>query len=263
MKRIYLRGAAALLSVLLAGQLVPLSALAADARQDGVTINAENFPDSTFRSWLTNSANLGGAGADAYLTAEELSAIRQINVSDLGISSLEGIELFPALEKLSCMNNRLTPLDVSQNKNLTYLQCNFNQISSLDVTRLDKLVALYCESNHMTKLNLTGATALEIIYCRSNDLPSVDFSTNTSLKFIETFDNQLSSVDLSTLKNLEFVHLDHNLLTKLDLSGNTNLSPIGSGFVARNNFLDPDTARQGRSDGGSRRILRAGPQAGL
>lgn len=238
MKRIYLRGAAALLSVLLAGQLVPLSALAADAREGGVTINVENFPDSTFRSWLTNSANLSGAGADSFLSAEELASIRQINVSGLGISSLEGIELFPALEKLSCMNNRLSALDVSQNKNLTYLQCSFNQISSLDVSGLDKLVALYCENNHMTSLTLTGATALEIIYCRSNDLPSVDFSTNTSLKFIETFDNRLTSVDLSTLKNLEFVHLDHNKLTDLDLSYNTNLSPIGSGFVARNNFLD-------------------------
>lgn len=238
MKRIYLRGAAALLSVLLAGQLVPLSALAADAREGGVTINVENFPDSTFRSWLTNSANLSGAGADSFLSAEELASIRQINVSGLGISSLEGIELFPALEKLSCMNNRLSALDVSQNKNLTYLQCSFNQISSLDVSGLDKLVALYCENNHMTSLTLTGATALEIIYCRSNDLPSVDFSTNTSLKFIETFDNRLTSVDLSKLKNLEFVHLDHNKLTELDLSYNTNLSPIGSGFVARNNFLD-------------------------
>ena len=238
MKRIYLRGAAALLSVLLAGQLVPLSALAADAREGGVTINVENFPDSTFRSWLTNSANLSGAGADSFLSAEELASIRQINVSDLGISSLEGIELFPALEKLSCMNNRLSALDVSQNKNLTYLQCSFNQISSLDVSGLDKLVALYCENNHMTSLTLTGATALEIIYCRSNDLPSVDFSTNTSLKFIETFDNRLTSVDLSKSKNLEFVHLDHNKLTDLDLSYNTNLSPIGSGFVARNNFLD-------------------------
>ncbi len=238
MKRIYLRGAAALLSVLLAGQLVPLSALAADAREGGVTINVENFPDSTFRSWLTNSANLSGAGADSFLSAEELASIRQINVSGLGISSLEGIELFPALEKLSCMNNRLSALDVSQNKNLTYLQCSFNQISSLDVSGLDKLVALYCENNHMTSLTLTGATALEIIYCRSNDLPSVDFSTNTSLKFIETFDNRLTSVDLSKLKNLEFVHLDHNKLTDLDLSYNTNLSPIGSGFVARNNFLD-------------------------
>lgn len=241
MKAICLRGSAALLSVLLAGQLLPPSALALtppEARDGGVTINAENFPDSAFRSWLTNAANLGGAGADSYLSAEELASIRQINVSQQGISSLQGIELFPALQQLSCKDNRLKSLDVSRNKNLTYLQCSFNQISSLDVSGLDKLVALYCESNHMTSLTLTGATALEIIYCRNNDLPSVDFSTNTSLKFIETFDNQLASVNLSMLKNLEFVHLDHNLLTQLDLSGNTNLSPIGSGFVARNNILN-------------------------
>lgn len=103
---------------------------------------------------------------------------------------------------------------------------------------LSGLISLNCESNGMTSLNLNGCTALEIIYCRNNNLPAVDFSTNTKLKFIETFDNQLTKVDLSRLEALEFVHLDHNLLKELDLSHNTNLSPIGSGFVARNNRLD-------------------------
>ena len=146
--------------------------------------------------------------------------------------------MFSALEQLDCKNNALTELNVSENKQLKYLHCAFNRISSLDVSGLDKLISLNCENNNMSSLDLTGCTSLEIIYCRSNNLPRVDFSTNTKLKFIETFDNRLTKVDLSMLHDLEFVHLDHNLLTHLDLSGNTNLSPIGSGFVARNNQME-------------------------
>lgn len=65
----------------------------------------------------------------------------------------------------------------------------------------------------------------------------MDFSDNINLKFIEIFDNRLESVDLTMLEQLEFVHLDDNRLTELDLSRNVNLSPIGSGFVGRHNFL--------------------------
>lgn len=234
MKRVPRRGLAALLSLLLAGQLCPL----APAASPDVSIAEDVFPDPVFRQWLADPANLDGAGTDGVFTQEELADIRSINVSSLGISSLEGIEVFSALEELSCKDNDLTELDVRSNTALRYLQCDYNRIASLDVSGLDHLKALYCEHNRMDTLNLNGCTALETIYCRSNDLTEVDFSTNTSLKFIESFDNQLTEVDLSMLSQLEFVHLDHNRLTHLDLSRNPSLTDTGSGFVARNNHLE-------------------------
>lgn len=239
MKSLCRRSLSALLCLLLLGQMMVWSPAAAEQPREGdVAISEDTFPDAAFRGWLTDSANLGGAGADGVFTAEEIAQIRSINVSGLNISSLEGIEVFTALESLSCMNNRLTALDVRANTALTYLQCSFNRIKTLDVSGLTALRSLYCESNGLEQLTLTGCAALELIYCRNNNLTAVDFSDNTALKFIETFDNQLTEVDLSMLTALEFVHLDHNRLTDLDLSHNTSLSPIGSGFVARNNHLD-------------------------
>ena len=240
MKHKIQKGISIFLSALLLGQSIPAAlALSEDEPQgEGVAITQEVFPDAGFRSWLKNPAHISGYGADGLLTEEELADIRAINVTGQNLTSLQGIEVFFALESLDCQNNRLTELDVRQNRELKYLHCAFNRIRSLDVSGLEKLISLVCENNDMTALDLTGCTALEIIYCRSNNLPKVDFSSNTSLKFIETFDNRLTEVDLSMLSNLEFVHLDHNRLRHLDLSKNTNLSPIGSGFVARNNWLD-------------------------
>ena len=236
MKPVFRRSLAALLCALTLNQLIPPAS--ARERSDSIFITEDVFPDTVFRQWLTDPANLNGAGADTMLTQEELAEIRSINVSSLGISSLEGIEVFYALEELSCKNNTLTELNVQQNSALRYLQCDQNRISSLDVSGLTQLKSLYCEHNHMTALDLTGCTALETIYCRNNDLTSLDFSTNRNLKFIETFDNLLTKIDLSMLSELEFVHLDHNrLTTHLDLSHNPKLTGDGSGFVAKNNYL--------------------------
>ena len=160
-----------------------------------VAITPDVFPDDAFRGWLANGANLNGYGADGIFTQEELAGIREIRVPALGIASLEGIQVFTALEALSCGSNRLTELDVSQNRNLRSLRCSYNQISQLDVTGLTRLVDLVCEFNHMSELILSGCTALENLYARHNDL------------------------------------------TGVDLSRNVNLSPIGSGFVGRHNFL--------------------------
>lgn len=239
-KQKFRRGMSALLAMILLGQSAPaaLAAVEDTTAEGSIAITDQIFPDAAFRKWLGNPAHINGYGADGVLTAEELSDIRSIDVANQNLTTLQGIEVFSALESLNCKNNMLTSLDVSQNTGLKYLHCAFNRISSLDVSGLKELISLNCESNGMTALNLTGCSALEIIYCRNNNLPVVDFSTNTKLKFIETFDNKLTDVDLSMLSELEFVHLDHNRLTHLDLSRNTNLSPIGSGFVARNNWLE-------------------------
>ncbi len=68
-----------------------------------------------FRQWILDEKNLNGAGADGVLTSEEVQGITEIQVSNQGIASLEGIGTFVNLEKLYCSNNLLTTLDVSVN----------------------------------------------------------------------------------------------------------------------------------------------------
>ena len=232
-----------LLSLLLLWQLIPPLRVAATkpAVQEAVTITQDIFPDSKFRQWLANPEHLNGYGADGIFTAEELSAIRKMDVSRQGIASLKGIEVFTSLEQLICGYNQLTQLDVRKNRSLTYLYCAFNRIEQLDLSGLHKLTALNCAGNTLTSLNLAGCTALEVVYCRNNRLTAVNFSDNTRLKLMDVFDNQLTRVDLSMLKDLEFAYLDHNFLIELDLSQNASLDPVHGGFTAQNNFLNTIT----------------------
>ena len=201
--------------------------------EDGITVDENHFPDPVFRQWILDEKNLNGAGADGVLTAEEVQGITEIQVSNQGIASLEGIGTFVNLEKLYCSNNLLTALDVSGNPRLMTLLCDINRLTELDLSHNTALVNLNCESNYLTSLNLTGCTELDWLYCRHNLLSQLDLSTNTKLTFIETFDNRLTSIDVSMLTQLGFLHIDHNQLTELDLSHNTALVNDGSGFVVR------------------------------
>lgn len=73
-----------------------------------VIINAENFPDATFRAYVQENFDDG----DGILIDDEIAYVYDISVSGLGISSLKGIEHFTELETLECENNLLAELNV-------------------------------------------------------------------------------------------------------------------------------------------------------
>ena len=87
-----------LTALVLAGQLsAPAAALAQSLPVSGDVHIADAFPDQAFRTWLLNGKNLDGAGADGILTEEERLAVKSLNLSGLGLTSLEGLEAFPNL----------------------------------------------------------------------------------------------------------------------------------------------------------------------
>jgi len=145
---------------------------------DYVLINEENFPDEIFRNYVKENFDTDGNGI---LSAEEISKITDINVSNRGISDLKGIEYFTALKRLICDDNNLTSLDVSNNTALTYLDCHYNNLTSLDVSNNTALTSLSCENNNLTSLDVSNNTALTYLDCHYNNLTSFDLSNNTSL----------------------------------------------------------------------------------
>ena len=93
------------LALLLCVGLMPLRAQADGDRY--LEINSTNFPDPVFRDWVKEKLAYG----KNYMTKEEVNDATWIDVSEMGIKSLQGIELFPALEILYCENNLLTTLE--------------------------------------------------------------------------------------------------------------------------------------------------------
>ncbi|MBR3293699.1 MAG: leucine-rich repeat domain-containing protein, partial [Oscillospiraceae bacterium] len=140
----------------LALALALLPSVPAQAAWD-VAINATNFPDANFRSYVSGNCDSNG---DGKLSAREIAAVTYIGCFNKNIASLKGIEHFTALTELWCDVNRLTSLDVSKNTALTELYCYNNQLTALDVSGCTALTKLWCGVNRLTSLDVSKNTAL-------------------------------------------------------------------------------------------------------
>ena len=109
-----------------------------------IPITAVNFPDDTFRRGISEFYDKNRDGA---LSPAELSAVDSMYLSNLGITTLKGIEYFTALTTLRCFNNpALNALDVSALRNLRVLECYGTGIRSLTLTKNPYLRALVYDS---------------------------------------------------------------------------------------------------------------------
>jgi hypothetical protein len=129
-----------------------------------VEINETNFPDMYFRNNLLKQE----FGVDSLLSATESSMITRLDVSGNGIQSLKGIEYFTVLSELSCNNNQLTELDVSNNPKLYKLDCSNNQLTELDLSNNPKLYKLDCSNNRLMALDLSNNPEIRELSCYLN-----------------------------------------------------------------------------------------------
>ncbi len=187
----------------------------------GIPIDEEHFPDPNFRSYVAENCDPDG---DGLLSEEERLAVTTINVSSRGLTSLEGVSLFPALTRLYCENNQLTALDVSQNPALEILSCYYNQLTALDLSQNPALTDLCCFNNQLTALDLSQNPALTVLWCDHNQLTALDVSQNPALTKLSCYNNQLTELDLSRNPALTQLICYNNQLTALDLSRNPALT---------------------------------------
>ena len=208
------------------------------------------FEDAEFGRYCLEHFDDDG---DGRIIGREVRDIREMNVSELGFTSLSGIEAFENLEVLDCSYNELSSLDLRHNKKLKTLDCDYNPLTSLDVSGFTSLQSLYCFStNLMTSLNASGCTSLQDLGFGIMSVANINLSGCTNLKIdfwqsaavyakFETIDisdcpgvqrmmlsvmPQLTSVDVSGCTNLQFLNTNQCNLTTLDVSGCTSLQTL-------------------------------------
>ena len=119
-----------------------------DGVDPGIEINATNFPDANFRSFVAGTTI--DKDKDGYLSTSEIAAVTEINVNRKSISNLKGIEHFTALTRLICFANYLTTLDISKLTKLTSLDCSYNNLTSLTVSSSNTALRLVeCYGNRI------------------------------------------------------------------------------------------------------------------
>ena len=133
---------------------------------DGVValMNDTYFPDATFQAFLKKQFS------KFFINTNDVNSTTSLAVPSNGISSLQGIEYFTALQSLKCNGNNIQSLDVTNFPALTTLNCNNNKLTSLNLSQNYNLKELNCSSNKLTTLNLSNNTKLESLQCHCNNI---------------------------------------------------------------------------------------------
>jgi len=182
-------------------------------------------PDDNFEQALIDLGYDTAPLNDSVPTAN-ISNVESLTIDRKNIADLTGISSFTLLKGLSCVNNKLTSLDISANKQLQSLYCSINKISELDVSGNTELYILAFARNTISQIDLTKNINLSTLSCSGNILQSLDIKANTKLRILYCNENQLDSLDVSNNSALTKLWCHENQLTSLNISANTSLTEL-------------------------------------
>jgi Leucine-rich repeat (LRR) protein len=146
------------------------------------------IPDVNFKARLLASTTINTDADKSNISFAEAAAYKgSIDVMNYGqgndIYSLTGLEAFVNISRLDCRNNnKITKIDVSQNKLISVIWCDNNAITSLDLSNNKDLYSLSANGNKLTSLNVSNNLQLSNLSINSNtQLTSLDVSNNKKL----------------------------------------------------------------------------------
>jgi Leucine-rich repeat (LRR) protein len=191
------------------------------------------IPDANFKAALLadDAINTNDDPEIQYGEAEAYTGT--IEVANLGISDMTGLEAFKSVTGLDCSDNNLSQLIVRQNASLVFINCGNNELGSLDVSLNPALETLNCASNQLKGLSLGTNNNLRQLDCQSNQLEQLDLFGNMVLTELYCQSNQLKQLDLSNNAVLRELYCQSNQLVILDVKNGNNEQITA--FDARNN----------------------------
>ncbi|MEY3498678.1 MAG: hypothetical protein RL308_347 [Bacteroidota bacterium] len=199
-----------------------------------LTAQSTFVPDDIFEAYLEthnssgipvsigNPTSMGnGISNDNYVLTSRINTVAVLQVINLGISDLTGIESFQLLSQLNCSQNNLVSVNVSQNAALQFFYCSYNNISSLNLSQNIALKNLKCSLNELTDLDLSNNPLLTELWCDDNQIFNLNISENNLLTRLVCTINQLQNLDVSHCSNMGELYCGSNQLNCLNVATQT------------------------------------------
>jgi len=210
-----------------AGWLKDISASYATSCPDFCYVN---IPDSVFKNaLLTTVTNNNGVpvntNGDNEIQCNEAANITDtIDLVNLGITDLTGIEAFTGISRLGLWNDQISgTVDLTQNTNLQYVFVNNTDISNLIFSTITVYVDIENNDN-LTTIDFSNSVNLISAEINNNNVfTTVDFSQSPNMTFINISDSSISSLNLGTKNSLDGI-----LANRTSLSGNFDFSTYPS-----------------------------------
>ncbi|WP_298515807.1 matrixin family metalloprotease [uncultured Kordia sp.] len=186
------------------------------------------IPDANFEATL-ETLGYDDISDDGQVPTSLIENVTSLNVSNLNISDLTGIEDFTALEELTITNNSLTSLDVTNNLALETIFAGNNNLTSIDVSNNTQLTRLWLQDNNLSTIDISNNPLLFAFSVGGNSLITIaDISNNTALESLYLNDTAITTLDLSNHPQLTTLGLSNTNLNSLNLQNgnNTNLTTL-------------------------------------
>lgn len=158
-----------------------------------VDLNSTNFKDEYFLNFVKKyDTNNSGS-----LSQAELDAVTNMDVFNLSLIDLKGIEFFTNLQALRCDMNQLSSLDLSKNTKLETLDCRANQLKTLTLGNNSNLKEIDATHNDFEKLDLSGCPSLQKVDISSDiQLKTLTLGTHNSLAELLCHGTYLKKIDI-------------------------------------------------------------------
>jgi len=182
-----------------------------------------SITDSNFKNYLLSNASINTNNDSEIQISEANSFSGIINLYNIGVSDLAGIEEFTNLKVLNCSSNQLSTIDISANVNLQSLYCNHNNLTFLDVSNNINLNHIQCNNNSISNIVFPTNSEIRTLFCSKNQLSDLDLSQSLLLSDINCANNQIDSLNLNNHPRLQTVICNNNILEFLNIkNSNTN-----------------------------------------
>lgn len=189
-------------------------AVAAD--NDAVRIDAENFPDLRFRSFVSINYD---ADSDGVLSQGEIEKATDLSLSGEFFMQdkpldITGISYLSKIKYIDLSYNRLKNADFSALTELEILYVSGCKLKRLNVSSNQKLFDLKCDGNRLKRLSLKKNTALKFLSCKGNELTALSLNKNRKLKTLNCENNKIEKLNLRKCKRLKSVLCDNSVVVK-------------------------------------------------
>lgn len=215
------------------------------------------IPDPKFEDKLI-ALGIDNDGKNGKVLTANIANLTSLDVSNVGIEDLTGIEDFTALQSLSCNNNSLTKIDLSKNIYLASLNIASNKLTMLNVVNNAKLQAVHCNDNLLKVLDFSKNVSLTEIYCPNNKLIALNLKNgNNAVSNGPSIKNFTNNPDLSCIQVDDVTYANTNWAFYKDATANYSSDCAYSTAIPDPNFEDKLIALGIDTDGKNGKVLTA------
>ena len=163
-------------------------------------------PDKAFREFLTEKGLAEKVRGKQMRSTERGCRTDTLECYSRGIHSLQGIEMFPQLEQLTCSDNPISELDLHALTNLRRLYALDIPLQRLDLSQCHNLTAIQLSHTLLDTLDLTPVPHLTSLLCIYTPLRHLDLGLCPLLNTLYIRFTQIHEIDLTPCRDFWQLH---------------------------------------------------------